>query len=212
MINTFKRSVVFGLAAIAGAAMLPTAAQSAVLTCTASAPGGCSMFSAAPPSVGSNAPTTTGIQWFSGKIVTLASAFTVGGVTFSAGSKVISDYFIFNPNARGNVDTVGSATFGGTVRAVIGGRSAINSLSSLFAPTGTTINLAGGNDLEGNDSVTISGTNSVEFDLRASRGNQDTFLVLTAVPEPETWMMLIFGFGLIGYSMRRRPNSVLKIV
>lgn len=32
--------------------------------------------------------------------------------------------------------------------------------------------------------------------------------VLSAVPEPQTWAMMVFGFGLIGYAMRRRRYSV----
>jgi PEP-CTERM motif len=34
---------------------------------------------------------------------------------------------------------------------------------------------------------------------------------LTAVPEPATWMMLVLGFGLIGFSMRRRRNTVARV-
>lgn len=34
---------------------------------------------------------------------------------------------------------------------------------------------------------------------------------LGAVPEPTTWMMLILGFGLIGFSMRRRPTQALQM-
>ncbi len=41
-----------------------------------------------------------------------------------------------------------------------------------------------------------SSTNSLEFDnVRFS----------AAVPEPATWAMMILGFGVVGYAMRRRP-------
>jgi hypothetical protein len=41
------------------------------------------------------------------------------------------------------------------------------------------------------------------------RGLQTTFLMAgNAVPEPATWAMLIFGFGLIGSAMRRRKTNV----
>lgn len=32
-----------------------------------------------------------------------------------------------------------------------------------------------------------------------------------AVPEPATWMMLVMGFGLIGFSMRRRRNQLGRV-
>lgn len=30
------------------------------------------------------------------------------------------------------------------------------------------------------------------------------------VPEPVTWMMMILGFGAVGYAMRRRPKAVVR--
>jgi hypothetical protein len=36
-------------------------------------------------------------------------------------------------------------------------------------------------------------------------GNQD-FLVVSVAPEPETWLMMILGFGLVGSTMRRRSG------
>jgi hypothetical protein len=47
--------------------------------------------------------------------------------------------------------------------------------------------------------------------FRAGDGSpQDNFggvsLRLTAVPEPQTWVLLILGFGLTGYSLRRRRD------
>jgi hypothetical protein len=43
-------------------------------------------------------------------------------------------------------------------------------------------------------------------------GNQD-FLVQTvsAAPEPGTWLMMLLGFGLTGYSLRRRPAKLLAV-
>lgn len=32
-------------------------------------------------------------------------------------------------------------------------------------------------------------------------------VVLSAVPEPATWAMLLFGFGAVGYSLRRRKSA-----
>ena len=37
-------------------------------------------------------------------------------------------------------------------------------------------------------------------------------LVAGAVPEPATWAMLILGFGVVGFAMRRRPSAVRTTV
>ena len=36
--------------------------------------------------------------------------------------------------------------------------------------------------------------------------NQDSFLLIDAVPEPSTWLMMLLGFAAVGYSMRRKQN------
>ena len=33
---------------------------------------------------------------------------------------------------------------------------------------------------------------------------------VSAVPEPSTWMMMLFGFGLVGFSMRRRQKNSVR--
>lgn len=33
---------------------------------------------------------------------------------------------------------------------------------------------------------------------------------VAAVPEPATWMMMLFGFGLVGFSMRRRQKNSVR--
>ena len=54
-------------------------------------------------------------------------------------------------------------------------------------------------DLTGQYSVNASIQNA--FDE-----NQDSFLLIDAVPEPSTWLMMLFGFAAVGYSMRRKQN------
>ena len=52
------------------------------------------------------------------------------------------------------------------------------------------------NDLGGITGFTFgSSQNSFEF---------DNIGVMSAVPEPATWALLLLGFGMIGYGMRRR--------
>lgn len=46
--------------------------------------------------------------------------------------------------------------------------------------------------------------NSYGFDSAANTGITATTDIPAAVPEPGTWAMMILGFGVIGYAMRRR--------
>jgi hypothetical protein len=39
--------------------------------------------------------------------------------------------------------------------------------------------------------------------VRITAGSQ----VMSAVPEPTTWAMMLIGFGAVGYSMRRRSTT-----
>ena len=54
-------------------------------------------------------------------------------------------------------------------------------------------------DLTGRYSLNASIQNSFQE-------NQDSFLLIDAVPEPSTWLMMLFGFAAVGYSMRRKQN------
>lgn len=47
--------------------------------------------------------------------------------------------------------------------------------------------------------LTSNGTNAFEIDN----------IAINPVPEPATWAMMLFGFGAVGYSMRRRRNAGL---
>ena len=35
--------------------------------------------------------------------------------------------------------------------------------------------------------------------------------IANPVPEPAVWAMMLFGFGGLGYSMRRRPKQTLRV-
>ena len=46
--------------------------------------------------------------------------------------------------------------------------------------------------------------------LNISRGGSDTGLQFTpSVPEPATWALMLAGFGMVGYAMRRRRPQVV---
>ena len=58
-----------------------------------------------------------------------------------------------------------------------------------------------------------SGNNLLEFRGQATT-DQTAFIdniSVPAVPEPSTWAMLMLGFGLIGYVMRRRPRTSTRV-
>ena len=44
-----------------------------------------------------------------------------------------------------------------------------------------------------------------------SYGGQATFVPEAAVPEPATWAMMLFGFGAIGFAMRRRRKENVRV-
>ncbi len=51
-----------------------------------------------------------------------------------------------------------------------------------------------------NNVLFVSGTTGGE----ASFSGNINFAAAGAIPEPATWAMMLFGFGAVGYSMRRR--------
>ena len=66
-------------------------------------------------------------------------------------------------------------------------------------------------DISGLDAFAFNGTTLHRVDLNTGAltklGNTDRQLfgiAVAAVPEPATWAMMILGFGVVGYSMRRR--------
>jgi hypothetical protein len=208
---------------LVAAFLLPASAQAAVLTCTTNTgrpSGGCQMFATAPTAVGADAnnPTNPGtVQYFAEqtKVVgtTLAATLAGIGITVAPTQAVASDYFNFNPQNPGVGNTTvvnGVATFAGKVIGVIVTRAGLiaTNATSAFGRVGTTYNTPGnvGLELGANEGVTFSG-NTVNFRMVGSNPG-DNFRVLTAVPEPSTWMMLLFGFGLAGYALRRRRGSV----
>ena len=69
----------------------------------------------------------------------------------------------------------------------------LNGLTNLipvgFSSTGNTVTLNYNNQIVALDSITVL----------------DVHFASAGVPEPATWMMLLAGFGLLGFAMRRRP-------
>jgi hypothetical protein len=116
-----------------------------------------------------------------------------------AGTTIRSHYVNFDPaQQRGAIGTI---TFNGPILGIIWERRQLIDSHFLGAAGVNYVNptLVG---FEDNDFATFSG-NTVSYDLNASSPG-DSFRVITGVPEPESWAMLIAGFGLVGWAARRR--------
>ena len=129
-----------------------------------------------------SAPTTIG-----------ANNYSIAGDGFPTGSTTNSDPFytltlIFADGATVSGQYVGSAFTGGTTATV----------------AGTTYTLTGfGWDRSPADNV--SQFSAVSGDDRADYVGQFSFTQATAaVPEPATWALMLTGFGMVGFGLRRR--------
>jgi hypothetical protein len=116
---------------------------------------------------------------------------------------------IFNNQAYGsnvpNIGTIevcflggnGNCAGGGNAGVSLGDASALGTFSLTFAGTPATINLSDFyvryQSIEGAGNVT------------SAVGQPGT--PVSAVPEPSTWLLMIAGFGLVGFSMRRRRQT-----
>jgi hypothetical protein len=207
---------------LVAAFLLPMSAQAAVVGCsvTSGTPTLPTCVELVPPaSVGTPANPSNSVNYIQGNAVTLTVATAAilnsgivsgAAVPFVQGQWITSDLVNYNPVASPGT-VVAKMTFAGKVLGVIrtaAGLAATHVTNPFLAVSNVTYNFGTvGSGLETpRDVVTISG-NSVTFDLR-STSNNDNFSVITAVPEPSTWMMLLFGFGLAGYALRRRRGNV----
>lgn len=142
--------------------------------------------------------------------VTLTADLNVGNNNpvsrLLAGTKVNSHLIFFDP-AR-NTLVRGSLAFNGTVLAVIINDARLAATDALFGLRSVTYLTPNNRGLENNDLTFVSQN---LFDVRLNAGNPGDFIrVLTAVPEPESWAMMIVGFGLMGGALRR--NRKMKML
>ena len=79
-----------------------------------------------------------------------------------------------------------------------------------FAKTNVT---AFGFDVDGDGTVEFDNNGAVsggtsEIGLWTLQGNTLTYSVAAAVPEAETYAMMLAGLGLVGFMVRRRRNAI----
>lgn len=127
----------------------------------------------------------------SGSIATVTSlAETFGNISVYLGSL----------DAGNNIDVLGIG--GAVLRSFSGADLAAPGMANGSRTSGAanrlvTFSGSGGEQLTGLRFSTDS--NAFEFD-------NIRFAAAAAVPEPGTWAMMILGFGVVGYAMRRRPS------
>lgn len=131
--------------------------------------------------------------------VTLLGNLAVRGGSIAAGTRVDSHFLVFDP-AVGRVAR-GSVTFNRQILGVATTRALLDGSNFLGLPV-VTYAFGGASGLEANDIVSFAG-NVLSYNLTASNPS-DSIRILTAVPEPTSWAMLIAGFGLVGAAARRR--------
>lgn len=91
----------------------------------------------------------------------------------------------------------------------------LNGVNILLTPSGT-FNGAGTMFSATLPSQFVSGTNTLAFNVRnfrAPSGNPTGFkmsALVTAVPEPGTWLLMLLGFGFVGFQMRRRQKTQVR--
>jgi hypothetical protein len=144
--------------------------------------------------------------------VTLANTTAVTNastIQIAAGTRVNSHLIILDPTNTnvGGTSVTGRVTFNTPILGYIfanSGRLTANfpSTNYLGAP-GTTYGALHGSLEGGIDAVSFSGK-TLTFGMQAGRDVGDYLRVITGVPEPTTWAMLLTGFGLVGLAARRR--------
>lgn len=141
-------------------------------------------------------------QAFTGGTVSFTSAvaFVLGSTAYAAGSNILSLTF-----TGGEMTATVPGTAGNALVSIPGdGFSNVTSDFLSFPPTQLTdfsISLA--NVVPGFciGACGIGGQQSVRFQNFTARGSGD---FTATIPEPGTWLMLIVGFGMVGFAARRR--------
>lgn len=136
-------------------------------------------------------PTAVGTATIPAGTVTYSTVFTL--TSFATAANFVSNFWSDNRVLEILLNGVSIYTNG--------------SSASQFSGSGTTFNgqfalLGGANTLAylvQND----AGTNGNPAGLRMAG-------IMTAVPEPGTWMLMILGLGAVGFSMRRRQKAQVR--
>ncbi len=144
-----------------------------------------------------------------------AAAVNAVSTVISAGTVVNSHLIFLDPAGSSTRGATGSVTFNGRILGFIlhdTGRNGVNftSTNAIFGAPGTTY-AAMHSGLDGAPdayAITGSGNKTLNFTFNATATSADFVRVITAVPEPRSWAMMLAGFGMVGFGMRRRRAAV----
>ena len=121
-----------------------------------------------------------------------------------SGTTAASHYIYFDPQSAQSI--AGSVTFQFPIIGVFFTKAGLAGSSGLFGLDSVTYHSGGQTGLElAGDTFWI--TNNVLNVSWNSSGPGDHMRVLTAVPEPGTYAMLLAGLGLLGFIARRRMRG-----
>ena len=149
---------------------------------------------------------------FSGSFSFLTtSALTIGSVTYAAGSNLLSGTFsaatIFGPSG-GTSGSFSSSTVSSSINYTSDFLSFTNTSDRDLALSLTGINSLATNINRGLNNVNGKSFRSFRATTTGSFSADPAPLVLNTVPEPQTWGLMIVGFGMVGVASRRRKSVV----
>ncbi|MGB3556478.1 MAG: VPLPA-CTERM sorting domain-containing protein [Jannaschia sp.] len=172
---------------------------------------------ATPSSVTNAAPTSINVvSAFNEKSgVMLTSALAVNGGSIAVGTKVDSHMLFFNRVGNGggkpNDSLTAGFSFSEQILGFITATSALNATDSLLGAVGTTYQTFRARGFEGNDSVSLIGTNGLTTSLSITQPG-DWFRVVTVaapapVPLPAAAPLLLAAIGSVVALRRRRKAA-----
>lgn len=146
---------------------------------------------------------TSGVRFWHTDALSVSGPLTDIGV----GTKVASHLIFIDPAQVPDPAIVsGTVTFSGRILGYRWSRAELNATTGALGTGSITYG-----DLlqleKANDEITFSG-NTLNYSFVSRADSGDFLRVITAVPEPATWAMLIAGFSLVGLSARRRRRTV----
>lgn len=147
-----------------------------------------------------------------GNLSPRGSVFDVNGLNLTTVSDIVSavpvsSHFFYITPTTGGAIAMGQITFNQNVIAVQRGGNLFAAPRSAQLHNGVSnfATLASSPGTEAaNDVITLINPKTISYSLNIGTGSTDAFRVLTAVPEPGSWVLMVAGFGLVGLARRRK--------
>ncbi len=114
---------------------------------------------------------------------------------------------MFDPvNGSANTNVKATVTFAGTVASMFTSKTTLAG-SSIYQKAGVTYDWKNASGLEPRNTLVASGTSVTLNWTASSPGDYVRVLTVSAVPEPETYAMLLAGLGIMGTVIRRKQKQ-----